>query len=343
MHFPDSLATASKVRKRHSNCQLNSHILCHSQLQTKEAFVATEELPEAFWKLESLELMSSARRKRQLLLRSVGRIEQVRPLIREIMDDVQERGDRALLEYTKRFDRIDLSRASICVTKEEIRGAYKKVEAEDAKLIPAMRYSLKRIKAYHQGEMEQLKYGIKKWSKPSGGEEAGPHVGQFPSAIERVGVYVPGGHAVLFSTALMGVTPAKVAGVSEIIVASPPSRNGDIDPKILVAADLAGATQIVRAGGAQAIAALAYGTESVPKVNKDCWPCETHVVAAAKSYVSSLGVCAIDFLAGPSEVLVVADRSALKGERITYIASDMISQAEHDPERMCHLVTDSDQ
>jgi histidinol dehydrogenase len=154
--------------------------------------------------------------------------------------------------------------------------------------------------------------------------------------LDRVGAYVPGGNAVLLTSALMAVTPAKVAGVREIVVASPPSRNGDIDPRIIVAADLAGADLIVRAGGAQAIAALAYGTKSVPRVAKIVGPGNIYV-AAAKAYVAASGACAIDLPAGPSEVLIIADKSA----RSEYVARDMLAQSEHDADACAVLVSTS--
>jgi histidinol dehydrogenase len=292
-----------------------------------------------FLKVEPLTTMSAAR-KRQLLLRSVTRMEEARPLVEKIMTDVQKGGDKALLRYTKKFDRVNLKPESIRVSKAEIRKAYQEVHRQDPELIPAMKTTLDLVRAYHVGERDQLTYGLKRWSRkvghPAFGGSGKMNIGQLRTPIGRVGIYVPGGHAVLFSTALMGVTPAKVAGVPEIIVASPPSRNGDIDPKIIVAADLAGATLIVRAGGAQAIAALAYGTETVPKVSKIIGPGNIYV-AAAKSYAASTGICAIDFLAGPSEILVIADKRA----NSDWVARDMISQAEHDPDACAILVTNS--
>lgn len=296
-----------------------------------------------FMKVETLALMTPARRQ-QLLLRSVTKMEQVRPLIREIMEDVQQGGDTALLRFTKQFDNVELPPASIRVSKSEIRKAYLKIQTEQPELIPTIIEAQGCIRDFHENEVRQLRYGIKRWSKgvnqKSWGIDKYMNLGQLTTPIERVGIYVPGGNAVLFTTALMGVTPAKVAGVREIIVASPPSRNGDIDPRIIVAADLAGATMIVRAGGAQAIAAMAYGTKSVPRVNKIFGPGNIFV-AAAKSYASSSGICAIDFLAGPSEILVLADDSSIKGSRIDWIARDMISQAEHDSDACAILATNS--
>jgi histidinol dehydrogenase len=292
-----------------------------------------------FLRIESLAKMSKER-KRKLLLRSVTRMEGARPLIEDIMKEVQQKGDEALLRYTKRFDKVDLKPGSIRVSKAGIRKAYEEVKRQTPELVSKMKTTIDCVRAYHEGERDQLKMGLKRWDRKirhaSFEGLASMNVGQLRTPINRVGIYVPGGHAALFSTALMGITPAVVAGVPEIVVASPPSRNGDIDPKIIVAADLAGATTIIRAGGAQAIAAMAFGTKSVPKVSKIVGPGNIYV-AAAKGYVASTGICAIDFLAGPSEILVVADDSV----DMRWAARDMISQAEHDPDACAILVTNS--
>jgi histidinol dehydrogenase len=293
----------------------------------------------AFLKIEPLAEMS-AERKCHLLLRSVTRMEEARPLIEEIMVDVQESGDDALIRYTKRFDNVSLKPENICVSKAEIRQAYKRVKAEHPGLIASMKKLMGCLRDFHEQEVSQYKFKLKAWAAnirhSSFPGKLAMRNGQLKRPIERVGIYVPGGHAVLFTTALMGVTPAKIAGVPEIVVASPPSRDGDIDPKVIVAADLAGATQIVRVGGAQAIAGLAYGTISIPKVSKIVGPGNIYV-AAAKSYVASRGLCSIDFLAGPSEILVIADESA----KAEWVAQDMIAQAEHDPNACALCVTNS--
>lgn len=309
-----------------------------SRTESTEMFMGNGKFP----KIERLAAMSEAR-KRELLLRSVSRMDEARPLVEKIIDEVQRNGDKAVIRYTKKFDRINLSPASIRVSKTEIRKAYREVYRNEPELISIMKHTIGCVKDYHEGEIDQLKFGIKKWNRKVAHysdiwqRSAGPmDAGQLKTPISRIGLYVPGGKANLFSTAIMGVTPAKVVGVPEIVVASPPSRNGDIDPRIIVAADLAGATTIIRAGGAQAIAAMAFGTDSVPKVYKIFGPGNIYV-AAAKSCVASSGICAIDFLAGPSEILVVADDSA----DAEWIARDLISQAEHDPNACAVLVTDS--
>jgi histidinol dehydrogenase len=319
--------------------------------------------PRPFLKVERLSGMSR-QRKAQIVTRGVSRMEEVRPLIAGVMEDVRRHGDRALVRYTRKFDRVNISPRALRVSKAEIAEAYRAVRERGRKLVPQIaetmpaatrramqrigtdpvawiKQSLACITAFHEAERDQIKRESRRsWRRavrsPAWPKGVALRVGQERLPIERVGVYVPGGNATLFTTAMMAIAPARVAGVPEIVVCSPPSRNGDIDPMIVVAADLAGATTIIRAGGAQAIAAMAYGTESVPRVHKIFGPGNTYV-SAAKTYVASSGVCAIDFLAGPSEVVVVADDSADP----VLAARDMASQAEHDADACAVLVTDS--
>ena len=289
--------------------------------------------------IENLSKMSRQRRN-QIVKRSLDKMEEIRPLIEKIIQKIRDDGDAAICQYTKEFDKTVLSPSQFKVTKQEIKRAYQNLNREDENLIPAIRTALEFITSYHEGEKSQLQYGFKKWKKVitnklwKDGEKY--DVGQLRTPIERIGVYVPGGNATLFSTALMAIAPAKVAGVQEIVVCSPPSRNGKIDDKIIVAADLAGASSIFQIGGAQAIAAMAFGTETVPKVYKIFGPGNNYV-SAAKSYVASLGICAIDFFAGPSEIIVIADESASP----LYIARDLVAQAEHDSDACAILLTNS--
>jgi histidinol dehydrogenase len=290
----------------------------------------------------AVEMLSaiSSRRRAAIIARSSARFQEVEPVVRRVIDEVRSKGDSALLLYTRLFDKVSLSKRRILVTPRDISAARRLVSRREPALIPAIRQSLECIRGYHIAELSQLKSGLKPWQRTVSSRRwktsAKLKVGQIRSPIERIGVYVPGGNAILLTTALMAVTPARVAGVKEIIVASPPSRNGDIDPRILVAADLAGATGIIRAGGAQAIAAMAYGTDSVPRVHKIVGPGNVFV-AAAKAHVAGMGACAIDLPAGPSEIVIIADGSA----NADYIARDMLSQSEHDPDASAVLVTTS--
>ena len=291
-------------------------------------------------KIERLSTMTGKRRD-EILARSLLRMEAVQPLVETVMKDVQRGGNKSLLKYTRKFDGVKLSAGDLVVTKAEIKKAYRQVAAKDKLLLLRMEETLACVEQYHKIETEQLRHGLRsRWEGDveyrRWGDGYALKVGQLKKAIGRVGVYVPGGNAPLFTTAIMGVTPAKVAGVPEIVVCSPPSCDGDIDPMIIVAADLAGATSIIRAGGAQAIAAMAYGTATIPKVFKIFGPGNVYV-AAAKAYVASRGTCAIDFLAGPSEIVVIADDDA----DIEWIARDMVSQAEHDKDACAILLTDS--
>jgi histidinol dehydrogenase len=294
---------------------------------------------QALLRAERLATMTP-QRKRSILRRSSTKLERTLPFIKRVMADVRRNGDSALVKYSQKFDRADLSSIGIRVSRSEIRNAYKIVARDNPDLVPAIKTTLECIGAFHKGELDQLKCGMNPWKRTVGSRKWSASskiaVGQLRTPIDCVGVYVPGGNAVLLTTALMAITPAKVAGVPRIVVASPPSRDGNIDPRIIVAADLAGADVMVRAGGAQAIAAMAYGTESVPAVAKIVGPGNIYV-AAAKAYVAGNSICAIDLPAGPSEVLVIADATA----NAEYIAKDMLSQSEHDTDACAVLVTTS--
>jgi histidinol dehydrogenase len=226
--------------------------------------------------------------------------------VKKIIDDVRKRGDAALFELTEKFDGTRLS--SLEVKKSQIKAAYKKVSPE---LIDAMKLAAERIGAFHQMQKERA---LKSYTHGKTGWVVRP--------LERVGVYAPGGTASYPSTVLMTALPAKVAGVKNVILATPPGKDGNIVPITLVAADIAGVNRIFSIGGAQAIAAMAYGTESVPRVDKICGPGNIYIFLAKKLVY---GVVGIDGLHGPSEVVVIADESADPD----YCASDLLAQAEH--------------
>lgn len=297
--------------------------------QTKRSFLTIEQLSKL-----------SSQRRRQILSRSTTSQKDLQPLVEQVIADIAANGDNALLKYTAKFDKIKLSPSRIVVSAREIAKAYQTVTRRNTALIPAIKDMITCVRGYHNGELAQLKRGLKGWettvSSKSWGAAGKLKVGQIRTPLDSVGVYVPGGNAVLLTSAVMALTPAKVAGVPFTVVASPPSRNDDIDPRIIVAADLAGADMIIRAGGAQAIAAMAYGTDSVPRVAKIVGPGNVFV-AIAKSLVASAGVCGIDFFAGPSEVLIIADDSTV----VEYAARDMLSQSEHDPRASAVLVSTS--
>lgn len=260
--------------------------------------------------------------KARVMERSQLRSDEVAAKVKEIVRRVREEGDAALFEYTRRFDRAEVTAANVRVTREEIDEAY---AAADSDWLDAMREAARRITAFHEKQKQQT------WM------DFQPEIalGQKITPLKRVGVYVPGGTAAYPSSVLMNVLPAKVAGVKEIVMVTPPGRDGGISyPLTLVAADLAGVDVIYRIGGAQAVAALAFGTESIPKVDKITGPGNIYVANAKREVFGHVG---IDMVAGPSEVLVVADDSA----NPVYVAADMLSQAEHDPLAAAMLVTDS--
>ncbi len=246
-----------------------------------------------------------------LLRRSTNNYSEYEIRVNEIIESVRMDKDKALFAYTKKFDQFDCNKSNILVTKEEIEEAYAELDEE---YISVIKKSAKNIRDFHEKQMTNS------WidTKPDGSI-----LGQKITPIERVGVYVPGGKAAYPSSTLMNIIPAKVAGVPEIIMTTPPDSNGKINAGTLVAADIAGATKIYKAGGAQAIAALAFGTETIPKVYKIVGPGNIYVALAKKAVY---GHVSIDSVAGPSEILVLADETA----NPKYIAADMISQAEHD-------------
>ena len=226
--------------------------------------------------------------------------------VRKWIDDVRRRGDAAVLDYTLKFDGVKLTRLE--VSKEQIKDAYGEV---DARLLAAMKLAARRIRSFHTAQKKSL---VRDGSRAGLGWQMRP--------LNRVGIYTPGGTAPLPSSLLMSVIPAKVAGVNEIILATPPRKTGTVHPLILVAADIAGVDRLFSVGGAQAIAALAFGTESIPAVDKVCGPGNIYVTLAKKLLY---GVVGIDGLYGPSEVLIIADSTA----NPVYCAADLLAQAEH--------------
>jgi len=242
----------------------------------------------------------------------------------KIIENVKKNGDAALEEYTRLFDRVEIPRGAIKVTEQELNDVYGKV---DNKLLDVIRRAKENIEKFH------LKQKENSWFSTEGD---GVILGQLYRPLETVGVYVPGGTAPLPSSVLMNVIPAKVAGVERIVMTTPPSKDGGVNPVILVAACEAGVDEIYKVGGAQAVAAMAMGTESIPKVDKIVGPGNIYVATAKKMV---FGYCDIDMVAGPSEILVVADESA----NASYVAADLLSQAEHDTMASSILVTVSEE
>ena len=241
-----------------------------------------------------------------------------------ILEDVKAKGDEALFEYTAKFDHADINEQNIRVTEEEIREAY---ELAGEELISIIRKALVNIRSYHEKQRQYSWFD----SKPDG-----TILGQKVTALQRVGVYVPGGKAAYPSSVLMNIVPAKVAGVEEIVMVTPPGKDGKVNPNTLVAANEAGADVIYKVGGAQAVGALAYGTGCIPKVDKIVGPGNIYVALAKKAVY---GYVSIDAIAGPSEILVIADDSA----NPRYVAADLLSQAEHDELASAILVTTSEE
>lgn len=257
-----------------------------------------------------------------LLKRSPNQYDIYASTVADILNEVKTNGDKALFDYTKQFDHALIQRDTIRVTEKEIEEAYQAVEPE---VLTVIRKAMKNIEAYH---MKQKQYS---WFDTT---EEGTILGQKVTPIQAVGVYVPGGKAVYPSSVLMNVIPAKVAGVKRIAMTTPPGPDGKVFAKTLVAAKEAGVTEIYKVGGAQAIAALAYGTESIPKVDKIVGPGNIYVALAKKAVY---GYVSIDSIAGPSEILVLADESA----NPRFVAADLLSQAEHDELASAILVTTS--
>ena len=257
-----------------------------------------------------------------LLKRSPNQYGSYETAVREILAKIQEEGDGALFAYTKKFDRAEITEQNVRVTDEEIREAY---ETVDPALVDVIRKSLVNIRNYHEKQKQNS------WFTSS---EDGTMLGQKVTPLEKVGVYVPGGKAVYPSSVLMNIVPAKVAGVDRIIMTTPPGPDGKVNPSTLVAANEAGADEIYKAGGAQAIGALAYGTQSIPKVDKIVGPGNIFVALAKKAVY---GHVSIDSIAGPSEILVLADDSA----NPRFVAADLLSQAEHAELASAILITTS--
>ena len=265
---------------------------------------------------------SKSRLLTDLLKRSPNHYPEYTARVQEILDRVREEGDAALFDYTRQFDHAELSPETVEVTPEEMEEAY---ELVDPVLLGTMRRSLEHIRSFHQLQKRNS------WFQTT---EDGTILGQKITALGRVGVYVPGGTAAYPSSTMMNILPAKVAGVREILMVTPPGRDGKVTPATLVAAKEAGADRIFKVGGAQAIAALAFGTETIPKVDKIVGPGNIYVALAKKAVY---GHVSIDSVAGPSEILVLADDSA----NPRYVAADLLSQAEHDVLASAILVTPS--
>lgn len=259
-----------------------------------------------------------------LLKRSPGNYGQYEKTVAEILERVRTEKDAALFEYTARFDGAEIHEGNIRVTEDEKKEAY---EAAGEELVRIIRRALANIRSYHEKQRQYSWFD----SKPDG-----TLLGQKVTPLRRVGVYVPGGKAAYPSSVLMNIAPAKAAGVDEIIMVTPPGRDGKINPHTLVAACEAGADVIYKVGGAQAVGALAYGTESIPKVDKIVGPGNIYVALAKRAVY---GHVSIDAIAGPSEILVIADETA----NPRYVAADLLSQAEHDELASAILVTTSEE
>ena len=256
-----------------------------------------------------------------LLKRSPNNYGEFEGRVNAIIEEVRNNRDQAVFNYTKQFDGADINAGNILVTEEEIAEAYEQV---DTTLLAVIRKSLVNIKKYHEKQVQNSWFTT----------EDGIILGQKVTALATVGVYVPGGKAVYPSSVLMNIVPAKVAGVDQIVMTTPPGKDGKVNPSTLVAAKEAGVDEIYKVGGAQAIAAMAFGTESVPKVDKIVGPGNIYVALAKKAV---FGYVSIDSIAGPSEILVLADETA----NPRYVAADLLSQAEHDEMASAILITTS--
>ena len=257
-----------------------------------------------------------------LLKRSPGNYGQYQDTVQEIVDRVKTKGDQALFELTRKFDWEGIDASNVKVTEAEVQEAYDTI---DSQLVETIRKSLKNIREYHE---KQKQYS---WFDTT---PEGTMLGQKVTPLASAGVYVPGGKAVYPSSVLMNIVPAKIAGVAHVVMCTPCNKEGKVNPAVLVAAKEAGADEVYKVGGAQAIAAMAFGTESIPKVDKITGPGNIFV-ALAKKAVS--GFVSIDSIAGPSEILVLADETA----NPRYVAADLLSQAEHDEMASAILVTTS--
>ena len=259
---------------------------------------------------------------KDLLKRSPSSYGTYEQTVSEIVNNVKENGDKAVFEYTEKFDHFALNSGNIRVTEEEIKEAYREIPED---LIEVYRHSAANIRTFHEKQLRQSFIE----TRPDGSI-----LGQRITPIEKAGVYVPGGKAAYPSSVLMNVVPAKVAGVPKIVMTTPCNKEGKVNAGTLVAADIAGVDEIYKVGGAQAIAALAFGTESVPKVDKITGPGNIFVALAKKAVY---GHVSIDSVAGPSEILVLADETA----NPRYVAADLLSQAEHDELASAILITTS--
>jgi histidinol dehydrogenase len=242
--------------------------------------------------------------------------------VEEILNNIKKQGNKALIAYTNKFDSVNVNENNLCVSREEIEGAYKIVDEE---FIEAIKLAAENIRFFHEKQKKNSWIVTK---------ERGVILGQNIRPLENVGIYVPGGTASYPSSVLMNAIPAKVAGVTNVVMVTPPSKDGSINPNILVAADIAGVDKIYKSGGAQAIGALAFGTETIDKVDKIVGPGNIYVAMAKKSVY---GYVDIDMIAGPSEILIIADEQG----KAEYIAADLMSQAEHDRLASSILVTTS--
>ncbi len=258
----------------------------------------------------------------ELLQRSPNSYGEYESRVNEIIENVRAKRDEAVFDYTKRFDGAQICAENILVTKDEIQKAYEQV---DPSLLKVIRVALVNIRSFHEKQRQQSWFAS---------EENGILLGQKITPLKTAGVYVPGGKAVYPSSVLMNIVPAKVAGVDRIIMTTPPDQNGDVCPSTLVAAKEAGADEIYKVGGAQAIAAMAFGTQSIPQVDKIVGPGNIYVALAKKAV---FGYVSIDSIAGPSEILVLADETA----NPVYAAADLLSQAEHDEMASAILITTS--
>lgn len=273
-------------------------------------------------RIQKLDSRTKANLLEDLLKRSPNHYGEYEQCVADILNEVKKNKDAAIFAYTRQFDKADIHAGNILVTEAEIKAAYDQV---DGSLLAVIRKSLKNIEAYHARQRQNSWFDS---------QCDGTMLGQKVTPLERVGVYVPGGKAVYPSSVLMNIMPAKVAGVEEIIMVTPPGADGSINANTLVAANEAGATAVYKVGGAQAIGALAYGTESIPKVDKIVGPGNIYVALAKKAVY---GHVSIDAIAGPSEILVIADETA----NPRYVAADLLSQAEHDELASSILVTTS--
>lgn len=257
-----------------------------------------------------------------LLKRDPNNYEEYAGVVQEIIDQVKEKGDEAVFAYTEKFDKARTTGDNVRVTKAEIEEARAMVKPE---LLRVMERAMENIRDYHQKQVRHSWFDSR---------EDGVILGQKQTALESVGVYVPGGKAAYPSSVLMNIIPAEVAGVKRIVMVTPPGKDGKVNPVTLTAAHLAGATEVYKVGGAQAVAALAFGTESIPRVHKIVGPGNIFVALAKKAVY---GHVSIDSIAGPSEILVLADETA----NPKYVAADLLSQAEHDELASAILVTTS--